>query len=98
MSRLRGRRGLGQCSEADFTRSPCIGHRGRDRGGRARVLWLRFAYDVDGFPPVAVSPTEMLGVVFVGEILGIVDEDVGALGEFADAAVKEGMPGSLSVA
>lgn len=49
--------------------------------------------DVDGFPPMAVSPTAALGFVFLGQILGVINEHVGTFGEFADVAVKNGMAG-----
>src|ERR1700680_3268540 len=47
-----------------------------------------FHYYIHGFAPVAVSPAVAAGFIFFGKILRIVDEDVGAFGEFAHGFVK----------
>lgn len=47
--------------------------------------------DVDGFAPMAVSPSAPLGFVFIWQILRVINEHVGAFGQFAHVAVKDGM-------
>ena len=48
-----------------------------------------FHYHVDGFAPVAVSPTLFARSVFFRKILGVVDEQVGAFSQLADAFIKD---------
>jgi len=49
---------------------------------------------IDGFAPMAVSPAPSARFVFLGKILCVIDEDVGAFGQLAHSLVE----GSLSVA
>ena len=44
--------------------------------------------DIDGLAPVAVSPAAAASFVFVGKILRVVDEHVGAFGQIAHVRSK----------
>src|SRR5882724_1841673 len=48
-----------------------------------------FHDDVDGFAPVAVSPALFAGGVFFGEVLGVVNEQVGAFSQLANAFIED---------
>ena len=56
-----------------------------------KFLCAAFHDDVDGFAPVAMSPALFAGGVFFRKILRVVDEQVGAFSQFADALIKHGI-------
>src|SRR2546423_3394620 len=49
-------------------------------------------YHIHRFAPMAVSPAVALCLVFVGQILRVIDQDVGALRQFAHRLVEVGGP------
>ena len=54
-----------------------------------------FHDDVDGFAPVAVSPALFAGGVFFRKILRVVDQQVSAFSQLADAFIKDGIAGLI---
>src|SRR5689334_11001167 len=45
-------------------------------------------YYIDGLAPMAVAPAALAGFVFFGKVLSVVDQNVGAFGEFAQVLVE----------
>src|SRR6476646_5360795 len=54
-----------------------------------------FQYHVDGFAPVAMSPTLFARGIFFREILRVVNEQVSAFSQLADALIKHGIAGLI---
>src|SRR5581483_2121475 len=52
-----------------------------------------FHDNIDGLSPVAMAPAALFRVIFLGQILGVVDEDVSAFSQLADAAVEDRVAG-----
>jgi len=59
-----------------------------------QFLGTTFHDYVDGLAPVAVSPAPAAGGVFVGKILGVVDQNVCAFSQLADVLVEERVAGA----
>ena len=53
-----------------------------------QFLCAAFHYDVDGFAPVAVSPALFARGIFFRKILRVVDQQVSAFSQLADAFIK----------
>src|SRR5438270_8360126 len=54
-----------------------------------------FHHHVDGFAPVAVSPALFAGGVFFRKILRVVNQQVSAFSQLADAFIKDGIAGFI---
>ena len=50
---------------------------------------------IDGFAPMAVSPAPSARFVFLGKILCVIDEDVGAFGQLAHSLVEGSIAGLI---
>ena len=58
-------------------------------------LYAAFHHDIYGFAPVAVAPALFAGSVFVGQVLGVIDQNVSAFSQFAHVFIKDGVAGFI---
>jgi len=58
-----------------------------------QFLGAAFHDDVDGFAPVAVSPALLARGIFFRQVLCVIDQQVGALGQLADAFIEHRIAG-----